>query len=445
MAKRDDEHEDEFPLDDESLDEGDWDEDDSDLDADEEEEGEEEDEESWGLEKQYSSVSPAEGEDTPARRAGLLRFEEALTLEGQIEAVLFASPKALRVEEILEIVQTDDMAYNEQAIAAVLDQLVRLYTERNGGFRLEVLKGAYQFQTVPAAAPLMERLFSSRPRPLSRAALETLAIIAYRQPVTRADVEFIRGVDAGSIIKNLLERDLIACVGRKEDAGRPMLFGTTQTFLEVFRLNNIKDLPPLSAFQPAQEMVTEAANKLEGEEAVDVEGFVADLENRELSEDERDFLATESEAAETEEEESQSAENLDLSDFEAAAEESSDTAQVSAEEVPTDAREENAHDDSYGEEDGALAGSEEVVALKDHPADEDTAEAEAQSDNPFWELELAAQKASKSQGRVLKGASAKKRGVRNDKDGADAASEMDSSARSGIEAGSRDLDPSRED
>jgi len=123
----------------------------------------------------------------------------------------------------------------------------------------------------------MEKMFASRPRPISRAALETLSIIAYRQPVTRAEVEFIRGVDAGSIFKTLLERDLVKCVGRKEIVGRPMLFGTSDEFLKVFNLSSIKDLPPLESFQPSREMVQGAMERIEGQdELVDVEEYIAD-------------------------------------------------------------------------------------------------------------------------------------------------------------------------
>jgi segregation and condensation protein B len=124
----------------------------------------------------------------------------------------------------------------------------------------------------------MERMFSARQRALSRAALETLSIIAYRQPVTRADIEAIRGVDAGSIIKNLLDRELISCVGRKEDSGRPMMFGTTPEFLRVFRIASLDDLPPLSAFQPAPETMTEAEGRLDLGEEVDVDEFMDDPE-----------------------------------------------------------------------------------------------------------------------------------------------------------------------
>jgi segregation and condensation protein B len=145
----------------------------------------------------------------------------------------------------------------------------------------------------------MERMFASRPRPISRAALETLAIIAYRQPVTRAEVEFIRGVDAGSIFKTLLERDLIKCTGRKEIVGRPMLFGTTDNFLTVFNLSSIKDLPPLESFQPSREMVQGAMEKLEGQqdELVDVEEYIADNTRGEYEGDDPELVGEDADAA----------------------------------------------------------------------------------------------------------------------------------------------------
>ncbi|MBC7530269.1 MAG: SMC-Scp complex subunit ScpB [Oligoflexus sp.] len=212
-------------------------------------------------------------------KQGLMRWDEAINLEAQVEAVLFAAPKPISISEIAETLADDDgMEPDHSVIDQIVQQLLRLYKERSGGFRLEYDKGTgYQFRTVPAAAPIMERMFSSRQRPLSRAAHETLAIIAYRQPCTRADIEFIRGVDAGSIIRNLLERDLVACVGRKEDSGRPMLFGTTAEFLRVFRVTSLNDLPPLSAFQPASEAMIDAFNKIERpDHDIDVEDFIGD-------------------------------------------------------------------------------------------------------------------------------------------------------------------------
>lgn len=181
---------------------------------------------------------------------------DSLDLSATVEAILFASSKPLKVGDILEVLGDETVTTKE--VSEVISSLVRFYKSRKGGFRLENIRGGYQFQTVPEAGHVMEKIFSSRPRPISRAAQETLAIIAYRQPVTRADIEFIRGVDAGSIMKNLLDRNLIRCVGRREDSGRPMLFGTTDEFLTVYNLNTLADLPPLEAFQPSHEIIKNA-------------------------------------------------------------------------------------------------------------------------------------------------------------------------------------------
>ncbi len=195
-----------------------------------------------------------------------MAFAEQLTLESQVEALVFAAPQPLKASEIFEVIQKLNPAVQQGEVERALKVLSDEYQNRAGGFRLENLaRQGYQFRTVKAASPLMEHLFASRPRPLSRAALETLAIIAYRQPVTRVDIEFVRGVDSGSIIKNLLERDLVVCVGRKEDAGRPMLFGTSDVFLTVFGLSSLSDLPPLAAFQPSPEIIAAAKERPEGE------------------------------------------------------------------------------------------------------------------------------------------------------------------------------------
>jgi segregation and condensation protein B len=200
---------------------------------------------------------------------------ESMRLEAQVEAVVFAAKDPLKVSEIQEILAESSLS--ESDLQKVLDDLVKHYELRHGGFKLVYIKRlGYQFQTVSGAAPIMERMFASRPRPITRAALETLAIIAYRQPVTRAEVEFIRGVDAGSIIKTLMERELIRCVGRKEIVGRPMLFGTTDEFLKVFNLASVKDLPPLESFQPARDTVQGAQAKInEGTDLVDIEDYIA--------------------------------------------------------------------------------------------------------------------------------------------------------------------------
>lgn len=213
-----------------------------------------------------------------------------LRLEFIVESIVFAAKEPLKVQEIREIV--GDPSVRDEDIQAVLDDLIEHYDTRKGGFKLVPVKRlGYQFQTSPRAAPIMEKMFASRPRPITRAALETLAIIAYRQPVTRAEIEFIRGVDAGSIIKTLMDREMVKCVGRKEIVGRPMMFGTTDEFLKVFSLSHVKDLPPLESFQPSRDAMTEAQSKIrEGQDQVDIEDIIA----KGVYESEAETLSTES-------------------------------------------------------------------------------------------------------------------------------------------------------
>jgi segregation and condensation protein B len=215
-------------------------------------------------EEEDTSAKTEQIEEAEGKKSGYSSTESAasLSLMAKIEAIIFASSKCMKPIDVLEAL--DDEELNLEEIQAQIDLLVESYSVRQGGFRLESVRGhGYQFRTVPEASCYMERLFASRPRPLSRAALETLSIVAYRQPVSRADIEFIRGVDSGSIVKNLLERGVIRCVGRNEEvAGKPMIFGTTDEFLAVFRLNSLNDLPPLSSFQPPQEMLQSAEEQM---------------------------------------------------------------------------------------------------------------------------------------------------------------------------------------
>lgn len=175
------------------------------------------------------------------------------SLQAKIETLLFATPRPLTINDILEFLGEDTVTFKD--VKNTIQEIMNIHSARSdAGFQLECVGvGQYQFRTKPKLAYIAEKLFSKRPRPLSRAAQETLAIVAYRQPVSRADIEFIRGTDSGSIIKNLLERDLICCVGRKDIPGKPMLFGTTEEFLRVYRLAALKELPSLESFQPRRE------------------------------------------------------------------------------------------------------------------------------------------------------------------------------------------------
>lgn len=255
-----------------------------------------------------------------------LHLREALSLQAQVEAIIFASPKPLKSSEIAEIIKDLDDEVSTSAVDGVVSHLMKQYREHGGGFSLVHEPGTgYQFQTVPAASQLMEKMFSSRPRPLSRAALETLSIIAYKQPSTRAEIEYVRGVDAGSIIKNLLDRELIKCVGRKEDAGRPMLFGTTPEFLKVFKLNTLDDLPPLASFQPPSEIIKNS--QIDIQDSVDVEEFVGDRDHEwsetsdglaleDFDSEDDDGMTAEGEAKEINEESSEELPQFDFQDME---------------------------------------------------------------------------------------------------------------------------------
>lgn len=157
-----------------------------------------------------------------------------------VEAVLFASDAPLRAEEIARA----DEALDEDAVEAAIRNLQTLYAEGERAFDIVEVAEGFQILTRPEFGPYLER-FDTIPRPprLSGPALETLAIIAYRQPIGRLEVEYIRGVGSSGVIRTLQDRALIEVVGRAEGIGRPLLYGTTMRFLEHFGFRALDDLP----------------------------------------------------------------------------------------------------------------------------------------------------------------------------------------------------------
>jgi segregation and condensation protein B len=167
-------------------------------------------------------------------------------LKSAFEALLFASEKPLIIEQMKEAFMD---APTEAEIRGILDELRKEYEAQNRGFRLLEIAGGYQIVTDPRFSEHLKRFYQSRlKKKLSQATLETLSVVAYKQPVTRADIEFIRGVSVDGAVRTLLEKGLVKIVGRKEVPGRPMLYGTTKEFLDHFGLNTIKELPALSEF-----------------------------------------------------------------------------------------------------------------------------------------------------------------------------------------------------
>jgi segregation and condensation protein B len=156
-----------------------------------------------------------------------------------VESLLFVAEEPLTIERIRSIVAV----VTPDEVCSALSDLSDEYDTRDGGFYLREVAGGYQLRTRPEYTQWIKRLLQPRQQHLSKAALETLAIIAYKQPVIRSDVEYLRGVDCGGIMRMLLERKFIRILGRKEIPGRPMIYGTTRYFLEVFDLKDLKDLP----------------------------------------------------------------------------------------------------------------------------------------------------------------------------------------------------------
>ncbi|MHC4500205.1 MAG: SMC-Scp complex subunit ScpB [Planctomycetota bacterium] len=164
-----------------------------------------------------------------------------LTTESVVEAVLFASDESLTPARLADIVGTS-VRQIRQHISSLNDK----YQANHNAFRIEQIAGGYQMLTLSPYNSWLKKLLRVRgDSKLSPAALETLAIIAYKQPVIRADIEAIRGVAAGEMIRNLMYKGLVKIVGRAEVLGRPMLYGTTRKFLETFGLNSLKDLPKI--------------------------------------------------------------------------------------------------------------------------------------------------------------------------------------------------------
>ncbi len=165
-------------------------------------------------------------------------------LDAIVEALLFAAARPVPAGQIAEVLEVD-----EGAVPEIVAALSRALEGR--GLQVVTLAGGYQLSTRPAFAEYLRRLREPEPERLTRAALETLSIVAYRQPITRPEVDAIRGVDSSSVLTSLTEKGLVKIVGRKAAPGRPLLFETTSHFLSSFGLKSLDDLPMLDALRTA--------------------------------------------------------------------------------------------------------------------------------------------------------------------------------------------------
>jgi len=178
---------------------------------------------------------------------------EEFDIKPILESLFFISDSPIRLESLVEILPES----NKEAILEGIRQIQAEYEDRSKGIELTEIAGGYQFRTKPGFAGWVNRLKKMKAVKLSQAALETLAIVAYRQPIIRPAIEEVRGVDSGSVLHTLLEKGLIKMMGRKDLPGRPIVYGTTKTFLEIFSLNRLSDLPSLQEIQPPPAVAAE--------------------------------------------------------------------------------------------------------------------------------------------------------------------------------------------
>ena len=178
-----------------------------------------------------------------------------------LEALLFAADDPLSMTALLSAIGAP-----EPNVKRVLGQMMLEWAGDGHGIWLLEIAGGYQFRTNPAFNQTILNLLEAKPTKLSRAAMETLAIVAYRQPATKAIVDEIRGVDSGAVLRSLTDFDLIAVIGKADDIGRPNLYGTTRRFLEYFSLSSLTELPTLEDFEvDALELIGENVEHLLGE------------------------------------------------------------------------------------------------------------------------------------------------------------------------------------
>ncbi|MFH0724755.1 MAG: SMC-Scp complex subunit ScpB [Pseudomonadota bacterium] len=171
-------------------------------------------------------------------------------LKNIIESLLFVTDAPLSIERLKTILT----GVEGKELRLALEALSAEYEARNGAFYLSEVAGGYQIRTRTVYNEWIKLLLKPSPLRLSQPALETLAIIAYRQPIIRADIEHLRGVDCGGVLRMLMEKKLVRVLGRKEIPGRPLIYATTRQFLEMFDLKDLKELPTAHEIEAARKL-----------------------------------------------------------------------------------------------------------------------------------------------------------------------------------------------
>jgi|GEM_PF-868963 len=181
--------------------------------------------------------------EVPVENENLIKDKKQI--KKALEALLFAAPEALNLKKLKKHLSLNGFCTED--LKKHIEGLQKDY--ENKGIQVTLSHGAYIFRSNPDCSQIIRALREEKPVRLSKSALEVLAIIAYKQPVTRADLDHVRGTDSGHLIRGLLEKNLVITQGHKDTAGRPLLYGTTEYFLETFTLNTLDDLPDINEFQ----------------------------------------------------------------------------------------------------------------------------------------------------------------------------------------------------
>ncbi|MBK5275508.1 MAG: SMC-Scp complex subunit ScpB [Desulfuromonadales bacterium] len=168
-----------------------------------------------------------------------------MSLSAILECLVFTAETALSLDRLCDLLPE----FERVEIKSALFELAAFHEGRAGGVHLAEVAGGWQFRTRPLFQQYVIRHIKAKSAKFSQSSLETLAIIAYRQPITRAEVEHLRGVDCGGVLKTLLEKRLVRILGKKDIPGRPLIYGTSKEFLEVFGLKDLKSLPTLREIQ----------------------------------------------------------------------------------------------------------------------------------------------------------------------------------------------------
>jgi segregation and condensation protein B len=302
---------------------------------------------------------PEEPDPTEGDEQDLASLDTERYLKGLIEALLFVTDRPLELKDLARATKID-----RKRCAELLETVRADYAER--GLRIDEVGGGYMFRTHPAYASYVQGFLAQRPIRLSRAQLETLSIVAYRQPITRPEIDDIRGVDCGPVLKGLLERDLVRILGKKDEPGRPMLYGTTQNFLELFSLQSLRDLPTLREFTELSEDSRRVFERELGEDAPEGPIEITDAEAKAAN------LATDDAAAATPGPEVEEGQQQPTADVAAGEDEDEDEDE--------EADEDDEDEDDEDEDDEDESDADEAADEDDEDDDEDEDEDEDEDD-----------------------------------------------------------------